>query len=45
MGTSKVIKSIVDKIGEATVTEVDNDSATATFSGSGAAKAGDIVKN
>ncbi|HXY00089.1 MAG TPA: CsgG/HfaB family protein [Candidatus Limnocylindrales bacterium] len=43
--TGKVIKSIVDKIGEATVTEVDNDSATATFSGSGAAKVGDVVKN
>jgi len=43
--TGKVIKSVVDKIGEATVTEVDNDSATATFSGAGAAKVGDIVKN
>jgi len=36
---------VVDKIGDATVTEVDNDSATATFSGSGAAKVGDVVKN
>jgi curli biogenesis system outer membrane secretion channel CsgG len=43
--TGKVIKSIEDKIGEATVTEVDNDSATATFSGSGTAKVGDVVKN
>ena len=43
--TGKVIKSVVDKIGDATVTEVDNDSATATFSGSGAAKVGDVVKN
>lgn len=43
--TGKVIKSVVDKIGDATVTEVDNDSATATFSGTGAAKVGDIVKN
>jgi curli biogenesis system outer membrane secretion channel CsgG len=43
--TGKVIKSVEDKIGEATVTEVDSDSATATFSGSGAAKVGDAVKN
>jgi len=43
--TGKVIKSVVDKIGDATVTEVDSDSATATFSGSGAAKVGDVVKN
>jgi curli biogenesis system outer membrane secretion channel CsgG len=43
--TGKVIKAVVDKIGEATVTEVDNDSSTATFSGSGAAKVGDVVKN
>ena len=43
--TGKVIKAVVDKIGEATVTEVDNDSSTATFSGSGAAKVGDVIKN
>jgi curli biogenesis system outer membrane secretion channel CsgG len=44
--TGKVIKSVVDKIGDATVTEVDNDSATATFSGSaGPAKVGDVAKN
>jgi curli biogenesis system outer membrane secretion channel CsgG len=43
--TGKVIKSVEDKIGEAMVTDVDNDSATATFSGSGAAKVGDVVKN
>jgi curli biogenesis system outer membrane secretion channel CsgG len=43
--TGKVIKSVVDKIGEATVTEVDNDSATATFAGTGSAKVGDVVKN
>ena len=43
--TGKVIKAITDKIGDATVTEVDNDSATATFSGTGAAKVGDVVKN
>ncbi|HEY1924762.1 MAG TPA: CsgG/HfaB family protein [Candidatus Acidoferrum sp.] len=43
--TGKVLKSITDKIGSATVTEVDDDSATATFSGVGAAKVGDAVKN
>ena len=43
--TGKVIKSITDKIGSATVTEVDDDSATATFAGAGAAKVGDAVKN
>ena len=43
--TGKVIKSVEDKIGEATVTEADSDSATATFSGAGAPKVGDTVKS
>jgi hypothetical protein len=43
--TGKVIKSVEDRVGEATVTEVDSDSATVTFSGSGPAKVGDVVKN
>jgi curli biogenesis system outer membrane secretion channel CsgG len=43
--TGKVIKSVEDKVGEATVTDVDNDSATATFAGTGTAKVGDVVKN
>lgn len=43
--TGKVIKSVEDKVGEMTVTEADNDSATGTFSGSGPAKVGDAVKN
>lgn len=43
--TGKVIKSIADKVGSATVTEVDDDSATATFAGAGAAKVGDAIKN
>jgi curli biogenesis system outer membrane secretion channel CsgG len=43
--TGKVIKSITDKIGSATVTEVDDDSATASFTGAGAAKVGDAIKN
>jgi curli biogenesis system outer membrane secretion channel CsgG len=43
--TGKVIKSVEDKVGEMTVTEADNDSSTGTFSGSSAAKVGDVVKN
>jgi curli biogenesis system outer membrane secretion channel CsgG len=43
--TGKVIKSVEDKVGDALVTEVDDDSATATFTGSGPAKVGDVVKN
>jgi curli biogenesis system outer membrane secretion channel CsgG len=43
--TGKVIKSVEDKVGDATVTEVDDDSATATFTGAGPAKVGDTVKN
>ena len=43
--TGKVLKTISSKIGEATVTEVDDQSATATFAGTGPAKVGDTVKN
>jgi curli biogenesis system outer membrane secretion channel CsgG len=43
--TGKVIKAVTDKIGQATVTDVDDDSSTATFSGVGAAKVGDVAKN
>ncbi|HUL16858.1 MAG TPA: CsgG/HfaB family protein [Terriglobales bacterium] len=43
--TGKVLKVITNKIGEATVTEVDEGSATATFAGSGAAKVGDVANN
>ncbi|HYX54114.1 MAG TPA: CsgG/HfaB family protein [Candidatus Limnocylindrales bacterium] len=42
--TGKVLKTITNKVGEATITEVDADSATATFNGSGAAKVGDVAK-
>lgn len=42
--TGKVIKSVEDKVGEATVTDVDDDSCTASYSGSGPAKVGDVVK-
>ena len=42
--TKKVLRTIVDKIGTAKVTEVDNDSATATLSGTAAVQVGDQVK-
>jgi len=42
--TGKVLKTITNKIGDATVTEIDADSATVTFTGSGAAKVGDVAK-
>lgn len=43
--SGKVIKTITSKIGSATVTEVDEQSATATFTGTGPAKVGDAAKN
>jgi curli biogenesis system outer membrane secretion channel CsgG len=43
--TGAVIKTIVNQVGTATVTEVDEGSATATFNGSSPAKVGDVVKN
>jgi curli biogenesis system outer membrane secretion channel CsgG len=42
--TGKVLKTISNKIGQATVTEVDADSSTATFEGGGSAKVGDTAK-
>jgi curli biogenesis system outer membrane secretion channel CsgG len=42
--TGQVIKTVSSKIGTATVTEVDERSATATYHGSGSAKVGDTVK-
>jgi curli biogenesis system outer membrane secretion channel CsgG len=42
--TGKVLKTISNKIGQATVTEVDADSATATFDGAGPVKVGDTAK-
>lgn len=42
--TGKVIKTIAEKVGTATVTEADDSSATAKFAGSGPAKVGDAVK-
>lgn len=43
--SGRVIKTIRNNIGEATVTEVDEQSATATFSGPAPAKVGDAAKN
>ncbi len=43
--TGKVIKTIADQVGTITVTQVDDQSATGTFSGSSAPKVGDAVKN
>jgi curli biogenesis system outer membrane secretion channel CsgG len=42
--TGKVLKTVSSKIGDATVTEVDNDSATVSYTGSGPAKVGDVAK-
>lgn len=42
--TGKVLKTVTNKIGDATVTEVEADSATVTYSGSGPAKVGDVAK-
>jgi len=43
--TGKVIKTITNKLGTATITEVDETSATATYNGTGPAKVGDSVTN
>jgi len=43
--SGKVIKAVTDKIGNATVTDVDDDSSTATFNGGGAPKVGDVAKS
>lgn len=42
--TGKVLRSIEDKLGELTLTEVDEASAVGTYSGAGAVKVGDAVK-
>jgi curli biogenesis system outer membrane secretion channel CsgG len=43
--TGKVIKSITNKIGDAKVTEVDENSATVIFTGTDVPKVGDAVSN
>jgi curli biogenesis system outer membrane secretion channel CsgG len=42
--TGKVLKTITTKIGEGTVTEIDPDSATLSFNGTGPVKVGDVAK-
>jgi hypothetical protein len=42
--TGKVLRSIEDKLGEVTLTEVDDASAVGTYSGGGTVKVGDAVK-
>jgi curli biogenesis system outer membrane secretion channel CsgG len=41
--TGKVLKTVTNKLGSATVTEVDSDSATATYSGAAPPKVGDVA--
>ncbi len=43
--TGKVIKTITNKMGTATITEVDADSSTANYSGAAPAKVGDAAKS
>jgi curli biogenesis system outer membrane secretion channel CsgG len=43
--TGAVIKTIVNQLGTATVTEVDEGSATATYNGTTPPQVGDVVKN
>jgi len=42
--TGKILKTVTEKIGEATVTEVDASSTTVTFTGNGPVKVGDVAK-
>lgn len=42
--TGKVLKAITDKIGSGTVTQIDQDSATVTFAGTGPVKVGDVAQ-
>jgi curli biogenesis system outer membrane secretion channel CsgG len=42
--TGKVLKAITDKIGSGTVTQIDQDSATVTFQGTGPVKVGDVAQ-
>ncbi len=43
--TGKPLRSVADTIGQLHITSVDEDSAVGTFSGSGPARVGDMVKN
>jgi len=43
--TGKVIRSVVDKVGTVTITEVDEGSSVGKFTGPAPAKVGDAVSN
>ena len=43
--TGKVIRRVEDRLGDITITEVDEGSAVGTFAGTGTVKVGDSVKN
>jgi len=43
--TGKVLRSVEDAVGDLTVTDVDEASASGTFAGAGSPKVGDTVKN
>ena len=43
--TGKVLRQIEDSVGDLTITEVEAGSAVGKFSGTGAPKVGDVVKN
>jgi curli biogenesis system outer membrane secretion channel CsgG len=43
--SGKIIRRVEDRLGDVTITEVDESSAVGTFSGTGAVKVGDSVKN
>jgi curli biogenesis system outer membrane secretion channel CsgG len=43
--TGKVLKTVVSKVGDVTITEVEEDSATGTYTGQQTAKVGDAVRN
>jgi hypothetical protein len=43
--TGKVLKTIVTKVGDVTITEVEDDSSTGTYTGQQPAKVGDAVRN
>jgi curli biogenesis system outer membrane secretion channel CsgG len=42
--TGKILKTVTSKIGDATVTEIDANSTTVTFNGTGPVKVGDVAK-
>jgi curli biogenesis system outer membrane secretion channel CsgG len=44
-GTGKILRSIENKVGEVTITDVDETSSVGNFTGATPAKAGDVVKS